>query len=174
DEVPDDRQSLRRDDSRSVVRVELRSVAIRRDLETAILEIRQAVDLLDEIHPDRHRRGAETLVARRRTEVEDLLACRKDPLTEQIREDFGQPGAAGKDESSRRDGFSRPCRDRSESALAGRRQNGLLKVLDTRFGPELNDRLNRVKGLEEPALRLEDRPGNWTEVDLRPAAVELG
>ena len=45
----------RRDDALAGVRVERRAVAVGRELEAARLEVRQAVDLLGEVHPGRHR-----------------------------------------------------------------------------------------------------------------------
>jgi hypothetical protein len=78
--------------------VDALAVPVECDLETAILQIREAVDFVPEKEPGGHGRGSELQVARRHAEEENLLPAGENLFAEQSRKHFSQPRAAGKNE----------------------------------------------------------------------------
>src|ERR1700730_9745444 len=80
------------------VGIEGRTVTVECDLEAARRDVRDAVHLLAEVDPRRHRRRREPRVACRRAEVEHLLARREDPIAQKIWEQCWEPRTTREDE----------------------------------------------------------------------------
>src|SRR3990170_2555302 len=106
DELADARPRLGARDARERVRIHGWAMLVGGDLETAAPEVRYAVDLFREVHPNGQGRGMEAVVACRHPEVEDLLPRREDPLAEEITKQLGEPGAAREHERLGGDGLA--------------------------------------------------------------------
>src|SRR5947209_2899440 len=85
------------------VGVEVRAVDVRSYLEPAMLEVGNAVVLLiaGTVSPHGKRADSETAITRRRTKEEHVLPTPPEHVSENVREEFRQPGPAGKDEHIR-------------------------------------------------------------------------
>jgi hypothetical protein len=71
------------------VGVKWRAVTVRCDLQAAVFQVRDAIDFIAKVNPDRHQRRRKTSVTRVNTEKEDLLARRVNAVFQQVGEELG-------------------------------------------------------------------------------------
>ena len=149
---------------------------VERQLEAARLQVGHSVnDVLQvgQVGPHRKGRRGKAPVAGRRPEEEHFLARGLDAVAQHLGKEARQPGSTGENESPglQRAAIAQP--HVGQSALAGRRRDGGLKVGSAGCDHLLHQREHRASRHHRSARRLELSGGDAFERDLRVPLRQL-
>src|SRR5215213_4836683 len=141
-------------------------MSIDSELEPSTLDIRQRIDQIVEINPARHDADAETIVARRNSEEDNLLPRDVNPTAQQLRKKFRQPWTRRKHVPVGNDLLPRDCANRASCWWRDR----LFAIINTDRSCLCCNCLHCTSRQQNTGIRLEHAPRNLPQRDLRKSS----